>query len=383
MEIYLDNSATTRVFPRVAEKINQIYTECYGNPSSLHRKGLQAEEEREEARSIIAASINAKKEEIIFTSGGTEANNLAILGYLKKNPRLGKRVIISAGEHASVSNVGAYLEGEGYEVLMLPVSKDGEPDLDFLSEAVDENTALVSVMTVNNETGAVTDTQRISKLIKEKNPSTVFMSDCVQAYMKLDINVKTHGADMISISSHKINGPKGVGALWVSPKIKLAPILHGGGQEGNLRSGTENLPGICGFAEAVKIHSETLKEDMAKLDSLRELLMKRLEECGAVINSPVGGAPHILNASFPGIRSEIILHTLEMHGVYVSSGSACNSNFKDKKSVLARLGFDKKIYDSAIRFSFSTETTVEEIEEAAEIIKREISLLRKRLRIKE
>jgi len=383
MEIYLDNSATTRVLPSVAEKINKIYLDCYGNPSSLHRKGLAAEEEREEARKIIASSINAKKEEIIFTSGGTESNNLAILGYLKKNPRMGKKIIISAGEHASVSNIGAFLEGEGYEVVMLPVSSEGIPDYAFLSSAVDENTALVSVMTVNNETGYITDTAKIKQIIAEKNKNTVFMSDCVQAYMKLDIDVQTHGADMISLSSHKINGPKGIGALWVSPKIRLAPIIHGGGQEGNIRSGTENLPGICGFAEAVRIHSENASENREKLCSLKTILKNELENLGGVeINSPENGAPHILNASFPGIRSEIILHTLEMHGVYVSSGSACNSNFKDKKSVLARMGFDKKIYDSAIRFSFSFENTEEEVKAAAEIVKREIELLRKRLRIK-
>lgn len=372
--IYLDNSATTRVAGCAAAKINQINTEIYANPSSLHNMGLKAEEERESARKTIAKSISANPKNIIFTSGGTEANNLAISGYLLRNRHAGRRIITSAAEHASVFSVFEHFEAQGYEVCYVPYTKQGGLDYEFLRNSINEDTALVSIMSVNNETGAIFDTARIKKIILEKNRNTLFHSDCVQAYMKTRINVKTHGADMISLSSHKINGPKGTGALYVEDYVKLSPLIIGGGQEGNIRSGTENLSGICGFAEAAKLNQENNEEKISHIRSLRNELLKRIETLPHIhVNSEEEGAAHILNVSFLKLRSEIMLHSLEMKGIYVSSGSACSSNFKGKKSVLSRMGFEKAIYDSAIRFSFSYENTMEEIEETFEAIKKILS----------
>lgn len=372
--IYLDNSATTRVASEAALKINQINTEIFGNPSSLHNMGLRAEEEREEARKIIAKSISANPKDIIFTSGGTEANNLAILGYLRRNKHSGRRIITSSAEHASVFNVFEMLAEEGYEVIVVPYSKADGLDYNFLENAVNEDTALVSIMTVNNETGAVFDTQKIKKIILSKNRNTVFHSDCVQAYMKKKINVKTHGADMISLSSHKINGPKGAGALYAEDYVKLSPLITGGGQEKNIRSGTENLSGICGFAEAAKLHLNDFEEKAGYIRNLKNELLERLKTLPHIhINSEEEGAPHILNVSFLKLRSEIMLHSLEMKGIYVSSGSACSSNFNGKKSVLSRMGFDKAVYDSAIRFSFSYENTYDDVSKTFEAVKKILS----------
>ncbi len=372
--IYLDNSATTRVAPEAAAKINEINTEIFGNPSSLHNMGLKAEEEREEARKIIAKSISANPKDIIFTSGGTEANNLAILGYLKRNKHSGKRIITSSCEHASVFNIFEYLASEGYEVIVVPYTRQDGLDYSYLENAINEDTALVSIMTVNNETGAVFDTKRIKKIILSKNRNTIFHSDCVQAYMKQKINVKTHGADMISLSSHKINGPKGAGALYAEDYVKLAPIIIGGGQEKNIRSGTENLSGICGFSEAVKLHSKELSENCEYIRNLKDMLLDKIKTLPHIhINSEDAGAPHILNVSFLKLRSEIMLHSLEMKGIYVSSGSACSSNFNGKKSVLSRMGFDRAVYDSAIRFSFSSDNTEEDVLTTFEAIKKILS----------
>lgn len=375
--IYLDNSATTRVSEEAILKINKINSEIYANPSSLHNMGLAAEEEREAARKVIAGTISANPKNIIFTSGGTEANNLAIKGYLKRNRHSGKRIITSAAEHASVFNVFEEMAEEGYEVVVVPYTLSSGLDYEYLSNAVNEDTALVSIMTVNNENGAVFDTHKIKKIIIEKNRETIFHSDCVQAYMKMKINVKTHGADMITLSSHKINGPMGTGALYAEDYVKLSPLITGGGQERNIRSGTENLPGICGFAEAAKSHYQSLFENAEHMKALRNSLKEKLSTLPHIhINSEEDGAPHILNVSFLKLRSEIMLHSLEMRGIYVSSGSACSSNFNGKKSVLSRMGFERHIYDSAIRFSFSHENTMEEIEETFEAIKKILSSMR-------
>lgn len=374
--IYLDNSATTRVSAEVAKKITQINTEIFANPSSLHNIGLAAEEEREEARKIIAKSLFAGAKNIIFTSGGTEANNLAILGYLRRNRHSGKRIITSVAEHASVSSVFDYLEEKGYEVIRVPYTLKGGLDYDFLADSVNEDTALVSIMTVNNETGAVFDSKKIKKIILSKNRETIFHSDCVQAYMKMPINVKTHGADMITVSSHKINGPMGAGALYAEDYVKLTPLIIGGGQERNIRSGTENLPGICGFAEAAKNHIKEISANAEHMSLLRDELRARIQTLPHIhINSEENGAPHILNVSFLKLRSEIMLHSLEMKGIYVSSGSACSSNFKGKKSVLSKMGFEKAVYDSAIRFSFSHENTMEDVDKTFEAVKKILSTM--------
>ena len=381
---YLDNSATTRPYPEVVETVSHSLYEGFGNPSSLHSLGFASDQTLRQARKTIAATLGTKEKEITFTSGATEANNIAILGYLRRNRRKGNHVMVSAVEHASVLNIFRRLEEEGYRVSYIPVSREGSLDYAFVERELCEETALVSVMQVNNEVGSRFDIPRIRRILEEKKSGAVLHSDCVQAYGKVTFSVKELGADLVTVSAHKVHGPKGVGALYVREGLLMEPVLFGGGQENGLRNGTENLPGIAGFAKAAELTMRDLPEKIERMREIQRYFIEELRKIKRVeINTPPDNcAPHIVNASFLGIRSEILLHTLEQKEVYVSSGSACASNDKKHKKVLEVMGHDRERADSSVRFSFSTETTMQEIREAAIIIREAVEDLQRKLRIR-
>lgn len=367
--IYFDNSATTKMSNRALDKLNEIAREHYGNPSSLHALGLDGEKRLSWAREIIAKSlgiIRLSRGEIIFTSGGTESNNIAILGTVFAKKRRGnEKILTTMGEHASVGEPLAFLEKQGYNIVRVP-TKGGILDLDFIRDNA-QGTILATFMHVNNETGALYNIKSAFEIVKEKSPDAVLHTDCVQSYLKVPFTKKSLGADLISISSHKVNGPKGVGALYVSPEIikakKLAPLFLGGGQEEGLRSGTENLYSICAFAEAAREHMENPSWRDEVL-SLREYIVGGVSKIqGISVNEPEKSAPHIVSITIKGIRSETALHFLSSKGIYVSSGSACASNSQNKISTaLSGFGLDKNDIDSTIRISLSHENTREEAE---------------------
>lgn len=365
-EHYLDNSATTRVSQLAAKKALQIMTECYGNPSSLHTKGMQAEQELINARKIIADSIKAKETEIYFTSGGTEANNTAIFGTAKAKARLGKKIVTTAIEHSSVLEACEALQKQGYEVVYLTPNENGIVTAEALENAVDSDTILVSVMAVNNETGAVMPIEHISKIIKNKKSNALFHTDMVQAYGKIHIKASKIGADLISLSAHKVHAPKGMGALYVKSGVRISPLHFGGEQEKKLRPGTEALPLIGAFGSAVSEFD--IDKNMQYVKELNEYAKERLLSLdGVYLNSPENALPYVLNLSVLGIRSETMLHHLEASDIFVSSGSACA---KGKKShVLKALGLSEKRADSAIRISFSKLNTKEDIDALYEAVK--------------
>lgn len=365
-EHYLDNSATTRVSQLAAKKALQIMTECYGNPSSLHTKGMQAEQELIKARKIIADSIKAKENEIYFTSGGTEANNTAIFGTAKAKIRQGKKIVTTAIEHSSVLEACEALQKQGYEVVYLTPNENGIVTPEALENAVDNDTILVSVMAVNNETGAVMPIEHISKIIKNKKSNALFHTDMVQAYGKIHIKASKIGADLISLSAHKVHAPKGVGALYVKSGVRISPLHFGGEQERKLRPGTEALPLIGAFGCAVSEFD--IDKNMQYVNELNDYAKEKLLSLdGVYLNSPENALPYVLNLSVLGIRSETMLHHLEASDIFVSSGSACA---KGKKShVLKALGLSEKRADSAIRISFSKLNTKEDIDALYEAVK--------------
>ena len=383
--IYFDNSATTKMSQGAREKMCQIASENYGNPSSLHNLGLEAERLLSGAREEIAKSLGIlrlTRGEIIFTSGGTESNNLAILGTVFAKKRTGKeKILTTSGEHASVEEPLLYLEKMGYQIVRVP-TKGGALDLDFIRENAN-GAILATFMQVNNETGALYDIKSAFEIVKEKSPEAVLHTDCVQSYLKVPFTKKSLGADLISVSSHKVNGPKGVGALYVSPEIikakKLSPLFFGGGQEMGMRSGTENLYSICAFAEAVREHISN-KGEAEKISELRAYIANGIEKIeGARVNYPEKSAPHILNITIFGIRSETVLHFLSREGIYVSSGSACASNGPKKVSLaLSSFGLDTKEIDSSIRISLSGENTKEEADKLFEALEKAIKMLARR-----
>ena len=365
--IYFDNSATTKMSKRALDKMCEVASEHYGNPSSLHNLGLDAEKQLEASREIIAKSLGVlrfTRGEIIFTSGGTESNNIAILGSVLAKKRSGKeKILTTAGEHASVEEPLAVLEKMGYNIVRVP-TRGGEIDLDFLEKNA-HDAILATFMHVNNETGALYDVKSAFEIVKIKSPEAVLHTDCVQSYLKVPFTKKSLGADLISVSSHKVNGPKGVGALYVSPEIikakKISPLFYGGGQETGMRSGTENLYSICAFAEAVSEHLSH-KENVQKIEELREYILEGVSKIeGVSPNLPKRNAPHILNFAVEGIRSETMLHFLSREGLYVSSGSACASNAPKKVShALESFGLTQAKMDSSIRISLSHENTRDE-----------------------
>lgn len=386
-EIYLDNSATTPQIEEVTEEMVRIYRHFYGNPSSLHRLGFDAEKELRTAREKIALSINANAGEITFTSGGSESNNLCLKGFFEANKRAGKHVIVSAVEHPSILETAEQLKKQGVEVSLCPVDKRGIVDLEALKDLIREDTSLISVMTVNSEVGAIQPIGEIVKLKNKINPKIVVHTDCVQGYGKMKIDVRKWDVDMLSVSAHKIHGPRGVGFLYVKNGIKLSPLVNGGGQESGLRSGTENLAGICGLAKASELALNALDESHARVkkirDNLAEKLTERFGDKVKILTDTESALPYILNVSFAPIRAEVMLHTLESKNVFVSVGSACSSHKKNRSTVLTAMGVPVSIIDGAIRISFSRFTTENDGELAYEAICESFKELKKAVYRKE
>ena len=380
MYAYLDNSATTKVSVNVVDLMVKVMSDDYGNPSSLHMKGVEAEKYIKESKDIIAKLLKVDAKEIIYTSGGTESNNLAIIGAALANRRAGNRIITSSIEHPSVLATMKYLEDNGFEVIYLPVDNKGVVDMEALKEAMTVETILVSVMHVNNEIGAIEPVEEISKYIKSVNPEVVFHVDAIQSFGKLIIHPRKMGIDLLSVSGHKIHGPKGIGFLYASSKVKLKPIIFGGGQQKGMRSGTENVPGIAGIGLAAKEAYENFEEKISKMIELKDYFIDRVTALENVsVNSSKGteGAPHIISVSFIGVRSEVMLHSLEDKNIYVSSGSACSSNKPSVSATLKGIGLKPEQIDSTVRFSISYDTTKEELDYAVDTIAGMIEMLRK------
>ena len=383
MEIYLDNAATTRVSPQAAETVKNIMCDEFGNPSSMHSKGARAERIVRESAKKIADILKVKEKEIYFTSGGTESNNWALIGVAEANKRKGNRIITSKIEHASVTAAVDFLSEHGYDVVKIGTDKNGVINLDELEEAIDDKTILVSVMAVNNEIGTLQPLEEISNIIKKKNANVIFHSDAIQAFGKMRLNPKRLGVDMLSVSGHKIHAPKGIGFLYISEKIRISPLIYGGGQQNGMRSGTDNVPGIAALAQAAEDAYSNIDEIRDKMYGLRSRLIGGLSGIeDVVINSPDNAlsAPHIVNASFLGIRSEVMLHALEERGIYVSAGSACSSHKRSLSPTLLAIGCDKNRAESALRFSFCDETSEEEIDSAISAISEIVPMLRKYVR---
>lgn len=380
MEVYFDNSATTRVLDSVKDVVVKVMTEDYGNPSSRHRKGMEAEGYVRQAAAEIARTLRVKDREILFTSGGTESNNMALIGCAMANHRAGKHIISTGIEHASVYNPLAFLERQGFEVTYLSVDREGHISLEELKKAVRPDTILVSVMYVNNEVGAIEPVEEIAALVHKENPAILFHVDAIQAYGKLVIRPKKQGIDLLSVSAHKIHGPKGAGFLYIDERVKINPLLYGGGQQRDMRSGTENVPGIAGLGVAAKDMYRDHEEKIAYIADLKNYLIEKLEALeGVTVNSLRGmeSAPHIVSASFEGIRGEVLLHALEDKGIYVSSGSACSSNHPAISGTLRAMGVKKELLDSTLRFSLGVFNKKEEVDYCAEALKGLLPALRR------
>ena len=390
MEAYLDNSATTRCLESVRDIMVETMMNDFGNPSSRHQKGVDAEKYLKNARDTIAKTLKVNEKEIYFTSGGTEANNWALIGTAMANKRAGMHVITTAVEHQAVLQPVSFLEEMGFRVTYLPVNEYGEVNLQTLEESVCEDTILVSMMYVNNELGTVEPIEEAAKLIKAKNPKALFHVDAIQAYGKFRIYPKKMGIDMLSVSGHKIHGPKGIGFLYVNEKVKIRPLILGGGQQKGMRSGTDNVPGAAGIGKASEEAYRDFDAKIQHLKSLKEQFIKGISDIeGAVLQGQNKkaqsgeslGAPHIVSVSFRGVRSEVLLHALEDKGIYISSGSACSSNKKlPVSSVLKEIHVEKDLLESTVRFSFSSYTTKEEIDYCLEQLHEIVPVLRKYMR---
>ena len=380
MEAYFDNSATTKVLEPVKEIVIKTMMEDYGNPSARHKKGLDAERYIKEAAETIAGTLKVAAKEIVFTSGGSESNNMAIIETAMANKRAGNHIISTGIEHASVYNPLAYLEEQGFRVTYLSVDGQGHINLEELEEAICPETILVSIMYVNNEIGAIDPVEAISKIIKKKNPNILFHVDAIQAYGKLLIRPKSQGIDLLSVSAHKIHGPKGVGFLYVDKRVKIRPMIYGGGQQRGMRSGTENVPGVAGLAAAANFMYTNHREKIRAIIEIKDYLIDRLSEIdGVTINSQKGelSAPQIVSASFSGIRSEVLLHALEEKEIYVSSGSACSSNHPAVSGTLKGIGIKPELLDSTLRFSFGVFNTREEVDYCIQTLKELLPVLRR------
>ena len=387
-EIYLDNAATTRVYPSVCEKMVEVMSKDYGNPSSLHMKGFTAEQYVKEARKYIASVMKVDEKEIVFTSGGTESNNMAIIGAAMANKRRGKHLITTSIEHASVYNPFIWLEEQGFEVTYLSVDHHGVVSLEALEAALREDTILVSVMAVNNEIGTIQPLDEIGAVIKKKSPEILFHVDAIQGFGKIELYPSKLRIDLMSVSGHKLHGPKGIGFLYIKNKVKVQPLILGGGQQKDMRSGTENVPGIAGLGEAVCRVFENFKDKQRNLYALREQFVSRLEQMDGVkingfahpvsdVNLHQGPAPHVVSVSFENIRAEVLLHALEERGIYVSSGSACSSNHPAVSGTLKAVGTEKKYLDATIRFSLCYDTTEEELNTCCEVLEALLPMMRR------
>ena len=381
MEVYLDNSATTMSYPEVGELVYKIMCRDYGNPASMHRKGVEAEHYIREAKETLARIMKVNAKEIFFTSGGTESDNLALIGCARANKRSGNHLITTSIEHPAVLNAMRYLEEEeGFRVTYLPVDSKGKMKLEALKEALCPETILVSVMYVNNEVGTVQPVQEAAKIVKEYDSSILFHTDAVQGFGKYHIYPKRMGIDLLTASGHKIHGPKGVGLLYISDKVKICPIIFGGGHQKNIRSGTENVPGTAGIGLAAKMIYRDMDMKVALMRELKNYFIEgisKIEDTTIHGFTDEGSAPHIISVGIAGVRSEVLLHALEDKGIYVSSGSACSSNHPAVSGVLKAIGTPREYLDATLRFSMSEFTTKEEIDYTLETLYNCIPMLRK------
>ncbi|HJC89345.1 cysteine desulfurase [Mediterraneibacter glycyrrhizinilyticus] len=381
MEVYLDNSATTMSYPEVGELVYKVMCRDYGNPASMHRKGVEAEHYIREAKETLAKILKVNAKEIFFTSGGTESDNLALIGCARANKRSGNHLITTSIEHPAILNTMRYLEEEeGFRVTYLPVDSKGKVKLDALKEALCPETILVSIMYVNNEVGTVQPVEEAAKMVKEYDSSILFHTDAVQGFGKYHIYPKRMGIDLLTASGHKIHGPKGVGFLYIGDKVKIHPILFGGGHQKNIRSGTENVPGTAGLGLAAKMIYQDMDMKVALMRELKNYFIEgisKIEDTTIHGFTDEGSAPHIISVGIAGIRSEVLLHALEDKGIYVSSGSACSSNHPSVSGVLKGIGAADEYLDATLRFSMSEFTTKEEIDYTLETLYNCIPMLRK------
>lgn len=378
--IYLDNCSTTKPREEVANAIAKSLLEDFGNPSSLHRLGIRAEKKIKEARTIISNFLNVEDKEIYFTSGGTESNNLAIQSFIRKLSKKGMHIITTKIEHPSVLNTMKFYEKQGFDITYLDVDDNGYISLSQLENSMRDDTILVAVMHVNNEIGIVEPIMEIGRIIKEKNPNTIFHVDGIQGFGKVDIDLKLWKVDSYSFSGHKIHGPKGIGGLFIDRKHDIEPVVFGGNQERGIRSGTENLTGIIGFGEAVKLTSENYVKERKHVKELKSYFTDKVKaEIEDIrLNSRLDdkSSPYILNISFLDTRGEVLLHYLEENEIYVSTSSACSSRGTEKSHVLTSIGLGNREIEGAIRFCFSYENTKEEMDYVVEKLKASVSEIR-------
>lgn len=392
-EIYLDNSATTQVFPEVARLMSKIYEEDYGNPSSMHSKGIIAERYIKDAKDNLSKILKVNAKEILFTSCGTESDNMALIGCAHANARKGKHLITTKIEHPAILNAMKQLEEEGFKVTYLGTDNKGIISLDELRNSIKEDTILVSIMHVNNEIGSVQPIKEAGELIKEINKDIIFHVDAVQSFGKFIIHPKKMNIDLLSVSGHKIHGPKGIGFLYINEKIKIKPIIFGGGQQNGLRSGTENVAGIAGMSKAASMLYDNLANDVKNLYEIKKYFIDKVSSIEDVFVNGIPnnseceedmtkilGAPHVISVSVKDIRSEVMLHALEESGVFVSAGSACSTHKRVPSATLSAIGLDPKLIESTIRFSLSVHTTKEDIDFAIEKMNEYIPMLRKYIR---
>lgn len=380
MEVYFDNSATTRCYDSVKDIVIRTMTEDFGNPSAMHLKGLEAEKYVKDSAAQLARILKVQEKEILFTSGGTESDNLALIGGAMANKRSGNHIITTAVEHPAVSQPALFLQEQGFEVTYLPVDSRGVVKLDALEAVLRPDTILVSVMFVNNEVGAVMPVEEISRRIREKSPKALFHVDAIQAFGKYRIYPKKMGIDLLSVSSHKIHGPKGVGFLYISEKAKIQPQILGGGQQSGMRSGTDNVPGIAGLGVAAEEIYRNLDANVEKMYCLKEHIAKGLAKIPDIRMNGMDlreGAPQILSISVMGVRSEVLLHSLEERGIFISAGSACSSHKRKPSSTLAAMGMPKDQIESTVRLSFSEENTVEEADYFLQVMEEIVPMLRR------
>ena len=380
MEVYLDNSATTRTFPEVAELMTKIMCEDYGNPSSLHMKGVEAEKYLRYAKETLARILKVEERELLFTSGGTESDNMALIGCALANCRRGNHLITTQIEHPAILQTMRYLESQGYRVTYLPVDPCGRIRLEDLRKAMTPETILVSIMHTNNEIGALQPIEEAGALIKQMNPDTLFHVDAVQGFGKSRIYPKKMHIDLLSVSGHKIHGPKGSGFLYIDEKVKIRPLILGGGQQNGMRSGTDNVPGIAGLGVAAEMVYTDFDKKIQHLYDLKERMAEGLSKLGDItINGmPLReGAPHIMSVTFHGVRSEVLLHTLEEFGVYISAGSACSSHKRKPSATLTAMGLSRADVESTVRISFCEENTFEEVDYCLEALGKTIPMLRR------
>ncbi|MGI6071491.1 MAG: cysteine desulfurase family protein [Lachnospiraceae bacterium] len=386
MEAYLDNSATTRVAKEVTEIVIQVMEKDFGNPSSKHMKGVESERYIKAAARIIAGILKADEKEIVFTSGGTESNNLALIGCAMANRRAGNHIITTAIEHPSVSEPLKYLESEGFRLTCLPVDGDGRISLEELKESITPDTIMVSTIFVNNETGAVQDVAAIGGLISRINPAVIYHVDAVQAFGKYEIYPSKMNIDLLSVSAHKFHGPKGAGFLYINNKVKIRPLMLGGGQQRGRRSGTDNVPGAAGLGKAAELAYARLAKNTARMRELKEYLTSQLEAINdelkpicpifnIKINSRTEGAPHIVSASFSPIKSEVLLNALAEKGIYASAGSACSLSKPKLSGTLRAIGLSAEEADCTLRFSLCKDTCREEIDYTLSALKELLPVL--------